>query len=184
MAKHEFEVLVTVHGWSIPYRFTGELDLKEGASPILEALAEATRRAVRERDSYAEEPQPQADDREDVARYPKVAGKCPCCRMESLRLMEGGHVTCTYLGCGGPTATDNILHGSETPNEKQFRERAERAEARCASHARSIDFRDHLVTDLIDALKSGGEAPWWVTATHSLDALGKLAEGDVAASKG
>jgi hypothetical protein len=40
----------------------------------------------------------------------KVAGKCPMGCGETLFLGDGGHVTCSLLGCLRPSAGDELLH--------------------------------------------------------------------------
>lgn len=42
-------------------------------------------------------------------RYPRVAGRCPACHRESLRLYDGGHVGCSHLGCPDPSAAGDRL---------------------------------------------------------------------------
>ena len=41
----------------------------------------------------------------------KIAGRCPACQSSTLFAGEGGHVTCSLLGCGDPCAADRYLHG-------------------------------------------------------------------------
>lgn len=40
-----------------------------------------------------------------------VQGRCPACRGKHLFLGEGGHVTCSLIGCPNPTAADDLLNG-------------------------------------------------------------------------
>ena len=44
----------------------------------------------------------------------EVAGYCPACGKQSLRLMAEGHVTCCRLECPHPDAASQILHDPET----------------------------------------------------------------------
>lgn len=46
----------------------------------------------------------------DQPRFPRVAGRCPSCRGESLFLADGGHVTCSRLDCDNPVEADDLLH--------------------------------------------------------------------------
>lgn len=41
-------------------------------------------------------------------RFPKVEGRCPSCRGETLRLYDG-YVTCSLIGCPNPTAVNDRL---------------------------------------------------------------------------
>lgn len=41
---------------------------------------------------------------------PKIAGACPMGCGSTLFLGEGGHVTCSLLGCSRPGAADELLH--------------------------------------------------------------------------
>jgi hypothetical protein len=40
----------------------------------------------------------------------KVAGECPMGCGRTLFLGNGGHVTCSLLGCPAPCAVDELLH--------------------------------------------------------------------------
>lgn len=44
----------------------------------------------------------------------KVRGYCPVGCGETLMLGEGGHVTCSWVGCPEPTAVDRIIGDRET----------------------------------------------------------------------
>lgn len=43
-----------------------------------------------------------------------VQGRCPACGAASLRLGEGGHVTCSRIDCPAPDTADMLLHGGDT----------------------------------------------------------------------
>lgn|SRR5574338_118910 len=45
--------------------------------------------------------------------FPKVAGRCPSCGLESLFLAVGGHITCAVIGCKEPCLVDDWLHGEK-----------------------------------------------------------------------
>lgn len=47
-------------------------------------------------------------------RWPKVAGRCPSCHLESLFLAAGGHVTCGNLNCPDPD-TMGVYEGRVDP---------------------------------------------------------------------
>lgn len=42
--------------------------------------------------------------------FPRVAGVCPGCGLQSLFLADGGHVTCSSLDCPVPCAADEALY--------------------------------------------------------------------------
>lgn len=46
-----------------------------------------------------------------AANMPVVQGRCPSCKLRSLFLAVGGHVTCASLICSDPCAADNVLEG-------------------------------------------------------------------------
>ncbi len=48
------------------------------------------------------------------AGWPIVRGICPACRLRSLFVGGGGHVTCASLECADPTAADRLLHAEES----------------------------------------------------------------------
>ena len=52
----------------------------------------------------------------------EVAGYCPACGKQSLRLMARGHVTCCRLDCPHPDAASVILHDPETQHIVQLGE--------------------------------------------------------------
>ncbi len=43
----------------------------------------------------------------------RVAGTCPACGRSSLFVGDGGHVTCSMLGCPDPCAAAHRLEGSQ-----------------------------------------------------------------------
>lgn len=45
----------------------------------------------------------------------KVQGHCPMGCGETLFLGNGGHVTCSLIGCADPTAADRLLWNSHLP---------------------------------------------------------------------
>lgn len=49
-----------------------------------------------------------------ASRFPKVAGCCPMGCGSTLFLADGGHITCSLIGCPDPTKADDLLHDRET----------------------------------------------------------------------
>jgi len=117
-------------------------------------------------------------------RYPRVAGRCPACHRESLRLYDGGHVGCSHLGCPDPSAAGNRLavgpvQDTSTPPEgTDTREALTRAahlmreptsftaEEIAVDLAEAMDEvrrepRTSLWRSFWDRLTEGGEAPGW-----------------------
>jgi hypothetical protein len=45
-----------------------------------------------------------------VERVERVAGECPMGCGRTLFLGDGGHVTCSLIGCPAPGAVDELLH--------------------------------------------------------------------------
>jgi hypothetical protein len=182
---HEYEVLATVKGHSITHRFSGTItETEPGVDLIAVALTEASRQLSEgpfsRRDIRSDRKTPRAGSEDQaesgVGNFPKVAGRCPNCRRESLYLGAGGHVTCSFLGCGAPTLADEVLHDGIEAHAHELRARAESAEDRCLRAARAVDVRDHHARDLMAALTGGGHGlPWWMQATRSLESLDDLA---------
>lgn len=53
--------------------------------------------------------------------YRRVVGNCPMGCGQTLLLGEGGHITCSLLGCPRPTAVDELLDDGETEHIVEFR---------------------------------------------------------------
>jgi hypothetical protein len=163
----QYEVTAAVTGHGITHRFTGSVPDTDPPTLHTQALRDALRKSERH------EGEPPGEDAAD--KFPKVAGKCPNCRRESLYL-AGGHLTCSFLGCGAPTLADEVLHDGVEEHAHELRRRAESAEARCVRAAHAVDVRDHHARDLVQALTGGGHGlPWWMQATRSLESLDDLA---------
>lgn len=56
-----------------------------------------------------------------------VQGRCPSCHHQTLFLGEGGHVTCSLIGCTNPTAADDLLNGPTTTSTGEASERLKHA---------------------------------------------------------
>jgi len=48
-------------------------------------------------------------------RFPRVRGRCPACRGESLFVGEGGYVTCSRIDCPEPDAASTLLERKSEP---------------------------------------------------------------------
>lgn len=56
------------------------------------------------------------------AGFQPVAGYCPMGCGKTLFLADGGHITCSYLGCADPCKADELLQDMETEHIAEFDE--------------------------------------------------------------
>ena len=110
--------------------------------------------------SVAELP-PEAD------RGRKIVGVCPLGCGETLFLGDGGHITCSYVGCPDPTGAGSLL--SEAASAQRTQEAVASAADRFKLEA-ELDAMRKYVAILLRSLKG----QWWLDAAVAYQSLHRM----------